>query len=81
MSLIGRGLGRLFRGVALLWQVCVCGLANLVRRLSRGSWADYALFELSGQLQERRPEQRRFLSRLSIGKPGLTVEDLHDALR
>lgn len=81
MSLIGRGLGRLFRGVALLWQVCVCGLANLVRRLSRKSWADYALFELSGQLLERRPERHRFLSRLSTGKPGLTVEDLHDALR
>ena len=57
MKFIGRSVGRLLRGIALLWQVCVCGLANLVRRLSKGSWADYVLFELSGPLLERTPQR------------------------
>lgn len=81
MKFIGRSVGRLLRGIALLWQVCVCGLANLVRRLSKGSWADYVLFELSGPLLERTPQRPRYLSLLSFGKPALTVESLHDALR
>ena len=81
MNLIGRSVGRFVRGIFLLWQVCVCGLGNLVRRLSKGSWADYVLFELSGPLPERTPQRPRFLSFLSFGKPALTVEALHDALR
>lgn len=81
MNFIGRSVGRIVRGVSLLWQLCVCGVANLVRRLSKGSWADYVLFELSGPLLERTPQRPRFLSFLSFGKPALTVESLYDALR
>jgi len=81
MSFIGRGVGWVLRGISLFWQVCVCGLANLVRRLSKGSWADYVLFELSGPLLERTPQRPRFLNFLSLGKPGLSVESLQDALR
>lgn len=81
MSFIGRGTVRLVRGISRLWQACACALANLVRRLSKGSWADYVLFELSGPLLERTPQRPRYLSLLSFGKQGLTVESLHDALR
>lgn len=81
MNFIGRGLNRVLRGTSLLWQLCACGLANLVRRLSKGSWADYVLFELSGPLLERTPQRPRFLSLLTPGKPALTVEALHNALR
>ena len=81
MHFIGRSAGWLARGISLLWQVCVCGLANIVRRLSKGSWADYVLFELSGPLQERTPQRPRYLNFLSLGKPALSVESLHDALR
>lgn len=81
MSVIGKGVIRLLRGLAWLWQACGCVLANGVRRLSKGSWADYVLFELSGPLLERTPQRPRFLNILSRGKPALTVEALHDALR
>ena len=81
MSVIGRGVIRLVRGIAWLWQACGCVLANGVRRLSKGSWADYVLFELSGPLLERTPQRPRFFNILSRGKPALTVESLHYALR
>ena len=81
MSFIGRGVGGVLRGISLLWQVCVCGLANLVRRLSKGSWADYVLFELSGPLLERTPQRPKYLSIFSRGRPAPTVESLHSALR
>ena len=80
-SAIGRGVIRLVRGIVWLWQACGCLLANGVRRLSKGSWADYVLFELSGPLLERTPQRPRYLNIVSRGKPALTVEALHDALR
>ena len=81
MRVIGRGVMRLVRGIAWLWQACGCLVANGVRRLSKGSWADYVLFELSGPLLERTPQRPRYLNIVSRGKPALTVEALHDALR
>ena len=81
MSVIGRGVMRLVRGIAWLWQACGCLVANGVRRLSKGSWADYVLFELSGPLLERTPQRPRYLNIVSRGRPALTVEALHDALR
>ena len=65
-SLYERYVVRLLRGISLLWQVCVCGLANLLRGLSKGGRADYVLFELSGALLERTPS---------------TIESLRQALR
>ena len=81
MRFLGRIVGGIGRGISLLWQLCVCGLANLVRGLSKGSRADYVLFELSGPLLERTPQRPRYLSFLSFGKPALSVEFLHEALR
>ncbi|MCY4412797.1 MAG: signal peptide peptidase SppA [Caldilineaceae bacterium] len=81
MRFVGRIVGGIVRGISLLWQICVCGVANLVRRLSKGSRADYVLFELSGPLLERTPQRPRFLEIFSVGKPAPSVEFLHDALR
>ena len=81
MSFLVRSVGRLVRGISMLGQLGVCGLANLVRGLSKGSRADYVLFELSGPLLERTPQRPRYLAFLSFGRPALSVESLHDALR
>ena len=81
MSSIGRGVGWVLRGISLLWQVCVCRLANLVRRLSKGSWADYVLFELSGPLLERTPQRPRYFNLIARGKPPPSIESLTSALR
>ena len=81
MSYIGRNVVRLLRGISLLWQVCVCWLANLLRGLSKGNRADYVLFELSGPLPERTPQRPWYLALPSFGRVPLSVETLHNALR
>ena len=81
MSFIGRNVVRLARGISLLWQICVCGLANLLRGLSKSGRADYVLFELSGPLPERTPQRPWYLSFRSFGRPSPSVESLHHALR
>ena len=81
MSFIGRSVVRLERGISLLWQVCVCWLANRLRVLFKGGRADYVLFELSGPLPERTPQRPWYLALPSFGRAPLSVESLHHALR
>jgi len=81
MRLVGRSIGGLFRGISLLWQVFICGLLNLRRSLSPSSRADYVQFEISGSLLERNPQQPWYFSFLPFGRPGLTFETLHHAMR
>ncbi len=81
MSFIGRSVVRLERGISLLWQVCVCWLANRLRVLFKGGRADYVLFELSGPLPERTPQRPWYLALPSFGRAPLSVESLHQALR
>lgn len=81
MGMIGRGIGGLLRGIGLLWQVFVCWLANLCRGLFRGSLPDYVLFELSGQLLEREPQQPWYFAIFPFARPALTLASLRAALR
>ncbi len=81
MRFVDRTVVRLLRGLSLLWLVCVCRFANLLRRLFKGARADYALFELSGPLPELTPQRPWFLALGPLGRPTLTVESLHAALR
>ena len=81
MRFVGRTVVRLLRGLSLLWLVCVCRFANLLRRLFKGARADYVLFELSGPLPELTPQRPWFLALGPLGRPTLTVESLHAALR
>ena len=81
MSFISRKMGGLVRGIGMLWQIFVCGLANLLRRLSKGNRSAYVLFELSGPLPERATQRPWYSPLLPFGKPALTVEFLHQALR
>ena len=81
MRFVGTTVVRLLRGLSLLWLVCVCRFANLLRRLFKGARADYALFELSGPLPELTPQRPWFLALGPLGRPTLTVESLHAALR
>ncbi len=81
MRFVGRTVVRLMRGLSLLWLVCVCRLANLLRGLFKGARADYVMFELSGPLPELAPQRPWFLALGPLGRPTLTVESLHGALR
>ena len=81
MRIVGRTVVRFLRTLSLLWLVCVCRFANLLRGLFRGARADYVLFELSGPLPELTPQRPWFLTLGPLGRPALTVESLHGALR
>ena len=81
MRFVGRTLARLLRGLSLLWLVCACSFANLLRGLFKGARADYVLFELSGPLPELTPQRPWFMALGPLGRPSLTVESLHSALR
>ena len=81
MRFVGRTVARLLRGLSLLWLVCTCSFANLLRGLFKGARADYVLFELSGPLPELTPQRPWFMALGPLGRPSLTVESLHSALR
>lgn len=78
---ISNSLRALTRLLGRLWRGLVYGLLNTRRRLARGRWADYVVFELDGELLERTPARPWYVGLLPFASPPRTLEELTSALR
>ena len=72
-----RGIGVL---LAIWWRFLLCTLSNLRRRMLRRRLADYAVFELHGELIERIPETPWWRDLLPGNRQPLSLEYLENAL-